>query len=123
MLNFQSTKHNKCIYQTTFKGHTVLLLYQVDNFLISCKLESVAKRIFHYIGNKLQLHNKKVPPFKYLGPAKDYNDINLIQTRHYIGINCAGYIDCVNCAHRWDKPDLDKIKSKPTSPLPEKCLS
>ena len=65
---------------------------QVDNFLISCKLESVVKCIFDYIGNKLQLHNEKVPPSKYLGPAKDYNGINLIQTQHYIDINCAGYI-------------------------------
>ena len=33
------------------------------------------------------------------------------------------YINCVNRAHGWDEPDLDEIKSKPTSPLPEKCLS
>ena len=29
----------------------------------------------------------------------------------------------MNHAHGWDEPDIDEIKSKPTSPLPEKCLS
>ena len=52
-LNFKSTTHDKCIYQTTFEGHTVLLLRQVDDFLISCKHKSTAKKIFDYIGKKL----------------------------------------------------------------------
>ena len=42
-LNFRSTTHDKCVYYAMCEGHTVLMLYQVDNFLISCKLKSVAK--------------------------------------------------------------------------------
>ena len=87
------------------------MLCQVDNFLISCKLESVAKQIYDYIGNKLQLHKELVAPFKYLEPARDYNDVDINQTKHYIEIRCPGYIDCVNCAHSWEHPGPNEITS------------
>ena len=96
------------------------MLRQVDDFLISCKQEDIAKRIFDYIGKKLQLSGKKVPPFKYLGIAKDYNGVDITQTKQYIEISCPGYIDCVTCAHSWDKPDDTEIKSRPTAPMPER---
>ena len=83
-LNFKSTTHDKCIYQTTFEGHRVLILQQVDDFLILCKLESVATRIYNYIGKKLMVHEETVPPFKYLGIAKDYNGVDINQTKQYI---------------------------------------
>ena len=105
-----------------YKGHTVLMLHQVDNFLISCKLKSVSKQIYDYIGNKLQLHKELVAPFKYFGPAKDYNGVDINQTKHYIEISCPGYIDCVNRAHGWEHPGPDKITSQPTLPMPERAL-
>ena len=83
---FRSTTHDKCIYYAMYEGHTVLMLCQVDGFLISCKLKSVAKQIYNYIGNKLQLHKELFAPFKYLGPATDYNGVDINQTKHYIEI-------------------------------------
>ena len=93
-LNFQNTTHDKCIYYTMFEGHAILMLRQVvDDFLISCKLETVAKKIYDHIGHKLQLGGEKVPPFKYLGPANDYNGVDINQTKQHIEIACPGYID------------------------------
>ena len=94
----------------------------VDDFLISCKLESVAKRIYDYIGTKLKLHKEIDAPFKYLGPATNYNGVDITQTKHYIEISCAGYIDRVNRAHGWEHPGPDEITSRPTSPIPERAL-
>ena len=71
---------------------------------------------------QLQLHNKKVAPFKYLGLAKDYNGVDIHQTKQYFGINCPGYIDRVIRAHGWNQPGDDEIQSRPTSPLPDKAL-
>ena len=98
------------------------MLRQVDDFLISCKQENIAKRIYDYIGKKLQLNGEKVPPFKYLGPAKDYNGVDIDQTKQYIQISCSGYIDRLTRAHGWDKPDNTEIKSRPTAPIPERSL-
>ena len=94
-----------------YKVHTVLMLRQVDDFLISCKLKSVAKQIYHYIGNKLQLHKELVACFKYLGPAKDYNGVDINQTKRYIKISCPGYIDHVGRAHCWEHPGPNEITS------------
>ena len=78
--------------------------------------------VFSNIGKKLQLSGEKVPPFKYLGPAKDYNGVDITQTKQYIEISCPGYIDRLTRAHGWDKPDDTEIKSRPTAPMPERSL-
>ena len=105
-----------------FEGHAILMLRQVDDFLISCKLESVAKQIHDHICNKLQLSGEKVPPFKHLGPATDHNGVDMNQTKQHIKIACPGCVDRSNRAHGWDNPGTDKIQSRPTSPMPENSL-
>ena len=105
-----------------FEGHTILLLRQVDDFLISCKLESVAKQIYDHIGNELQLSGEKVPPFKHLGPATDCNGVDMNQTKQCVEIACPGCVDRLNRAHGWDNPGNDEMQSPPTSPMPENSL-
>ena len=59
------------------EGHAMLVPRQVEDFLISSELESVAKRICNHMGNELQLSGEKVPPFKHSGPAADHNGVNM----------------------------------------------
>ena len=121
-LAFTSTTHDKCIYRSSFQGHTVLLLRQVDDFLLSCESDTIADAIFTIIGKHLRLPNEPEPPFKNLGLATDYNGIDLIQTNEYIEISCGNYIDRVARSHGWSTPEPDETISKPTAPLPDKCL-
>jgi hypothetical protein len=121
-LNFKSTVHDKCIYSTVFNNKKVLLLRQVDDFLLSCTDEPTAIAIFDIIGNKLRLPNETVVPFKYLGLADDYNGIKITQTRQYNEISCPDYIDRIARSHGWSDPDNDEIQSHPTTPLHERSL-
>lgn len=121
-LNFRSTTHDKCIYYTMHEGHTVLMSWQVDDFLLSCKLESVAKHTYNHIGKKLQSSGEQVPPFKHLSPATDCNGVDINQTKQCIETACPGYVNRLTRAHGWDKPGDDKIKSRPTLPMPENSL-
>lgn len=122
-LNFKSTTHDKCIYQTTFQGHKVMLLRQVDDFLIACKDQTIATAIFDIIGAKLKLPNEPIIPFKNLGLATDYNGVDLHQTQSYIQISCANYIDRVAKSHGWSNATKDEIQSHPTSPLPDDAVN
>ena len=49
-LNFKATVHDRCIYQTTYKGQQILLLKQVDDLAIATNDESLAKEIYDIIG-------------------------------------------------------------------------
>ena len=41
-LNFKHTTHDRTIYKTTFKGHKVLILCQVDDLMIQTDDEDIA---------------------------------------------------------------------------------
>eukprot|EP00536_Pseudo-nitzschia_multiseries_P009159 jgi/Psemu1/22499/gm1.22499_g len=94
-LNFKSTVHNKYIYQTTFDNNKILLLCQVDKFLVSCNNETTTIKIYNIIGKCLQHTSKHASPFKYLGLATYYNDAT----------------------------NTELQQSHPTPPLPDKALN
>ena len=87
-LNFKATVHDRCIYQTTYKGHTILLLRQADDFAIAVDDESIAKEIYSIIGAKLQLPGETEPPFTYLGLITDYNGVEVNQRRENTENHC-----------------------------------
>ena len=120
-LRFTTTTHDKCIYQTTYKDTKILMLRQVDDFLISSPNATLANEIYDIIGKKLQLPKEKNIPFKNLGLATSYNGVDIKQTKHYIEISCEDYIDRVARSHGWTTPK-DELLSHPTAPLPEKAL-
>ena len=98
-LNFKATVHDRCIYQTTYKGHNILLLRQVDDLAIAVDDESIAKEIYSIIGAKLQLPGETDPPFTYLGLINDYNGVDIDQRKEYIEVNASSYIDRVITSH------------------------
>ena len=52
-LKFKNTEHLPCIYQTTYKGHKILLLRQVNYLVLITNDESTAKESYKIVGNKL----------------------------------------------------------------------
>ena len=122
-LNFKATTHDKCIYQSVYKGVKLLMLQQVDDFLIASPNETLANEIYSIIGKKLQLPKESEPPFKNLGLATSYNGVDVKQTQQYIEISCEDYIDRVARSHGWTETDPNELTSRPTAPLPETALN
>ena len=121
-LNFKSTTHDKTIYKADFNGETVYLLRQVDDFAIACDEEATAESIYDIIGKQLRLQSETSDPFTYLGLITDFNGIDVKQTREYIEISCAGYIDRIITSHGWTNEKNMLPVSKPISPLPTDTL-
>ena len=120
-LNFRATVLDRCLYRTEYKGETVLLLRQVDDFALSCNSETIANEIFCIIGKKLQLPNEDKPHFEVFGLLNDFNGVLLEQRQGYIKIHCSGYIDRLLRTHKCDT-DTSDLSSRHTSPLPDDAI-
>ena len=82
-----SNPFNNC---ATFEGHAVLMLQQVDDFTISCELESIARHIHDWVGKKIVVHKATVLPFKHVCPSKICDSVDLNQTKQCIKISRPG---------------------------------
>ena len=94
-MDFKTTTHYRCIYQTVQDGEVIYLLRMVDDCCILCKNEKTAKDTFNIIGNKMSFaseRKKGIVPFEFLGVVKDYNGVDIKQTSHCIGIFCENYV-------------------------------
>ena len=109
-LNFKSTTHDKTIYRTTFKGHLVFLLRQVDDFAVACSEEQIARDVYAIIGEKLRLPNETAPPFKFLGLVRDFNGVEVTQSRDHITLSCRNYINRVLRTHGWETPSRQELE-------------
>ena len=95
-----------------------LLLRQVDDFLLTCNSEQAAKDIFTAISTSIQFDTEKrdgIIPFEFLGIVKDYNGVDIKQTKDYIEMSCANYIRRLLKSHGWDKDS--------SKPLPSEMVS
>jgi hypothetical protein len=87
-LGFDHTTHEPCLY---FKHHPehglILVLRQVDNFLISAKTRQIADEVHQ------QIQSKMTNELNDLGVIKRFNGMDVAQTKHYLKISCHTYID------------------------------
>lgn len=98
------------------------MLRQVDDFAIACNDECTAKEIYGIIGSKLRLPNEPKDPFAYLGLIKDFNGIDVTQTRTYIKLSCPNYINRIMTSHGWDTKCPDTAKTNNMAPLATNIL-
>ena len=134
-MKFTTTAHDRCIYRTVIKGKLVLLLRQVDDFLIACEDEQTARDITTEIGERIQFKSEKEQndlPIEFLGLVEDYNGVDIVQTSRKIKLSAKSYIQRFLRSHMWDT-ESDGVKedtefkdcmksSKPISPLPSDCV-
>jgi hypothetical protein len=113
---FTNTTHETNIYQGTYAGEKVILLRQVDDFLIATSDPSIADRIYTRIGELLQQPEEKDIPFVNEGIATEFNGVDVLQTRDYIQVSSTSYIHRLLKTHGWDTP-VDTT-SAPREPLP-----
>lgn len=104
-LGFDHTTHEPCLY---FKHHPdhglILILRQVDDFLISAKTQAIAEEV------RQQIQSKMTNELNDLGIIKRFNGMDIQQTRHFININCHTYIDKIISHHGWQN---EKHANKP----------
>jgi hypothetical protein len=96
-LGFQSTTHEKCIYQKTVASKKVLFLRQVDNFAVACSDPAISKEIIRQIGAQLQV------PLNDLGTLTKFNGLDILQTRDYNKIYCQSFLVKVLKQHGWEE--------------------
>jgi hypothetical protein len=95
-LGFESTTHEKCIYQMTVNNEKVLFLRQVDNFAVACRDPAISKEIIRQVGAQLQV------PLNDLGTLTKFNGVDILQTRDYIKVSGESFLKKVLQHHGWD---------------------
>ena len=95
-LGFQPTTHEPCLYyRHDEQDGLILILRQVDDFLIAAKNIETCQRIRHDIQQLMK------NPLNDLGIIKRFNGIDTVQTKHYIKIHGATYITKIIEHHGW----------------------
>ena len=81
-LGFTSIVYDRCIYQKVINGKLVLLLQQVDDFMMACKDKNTAKKLTKIIGKKICFKTEEEQnnlPIEFLGLVTDYNGVDIEQ--------------------------------------------
>ncbi len=97
-LNLRPCAHEPNLYYTNNyngTGKTVLFLRQVDDFAIACENSDLARKVISDIDSSMSIE------VKYLGLISRYNGVDVTQTRQYIKISNATYIDKILLNHLW----------------------
>ena len=88
-IGFRATTHEPCIYRLPDDvfGEEIFLLRQVDDFALGCDSEATAEKVWQLIDSKMSA------PLKREGLIHRFNGIDVNQTRDFITIHCATYIN------------------------------
>ena len=125
-MGFHTTTHDRCIYRRVLKdGSVQLLLRQVDDFLLACNSKKVAEQIFQDIKNAIRFPSEVrdgIVPFEFLGVVKDYNGVDIKQTKDYIEMLCYNYLRRLLKSHGWDT-DSSKMLPSEVVLKPESIVS
>ncbi len=106
-LGLTPTTHEPCLCSGTIDGKRIVFMRQVDNFAISAPNQRTADILMDMLDEKLTM------PIKQQGLLDMFNGVDVVQTKHYIKIDCHTYINkfCSKYLNTW----LNKV------PLTENC--
>ena len=97
-LNLRPCTHEPNLYFTddyNGTGKMVLFMKQVDDFCVSCEDRDTAKNVIAAINDKMTIDVKE------LGLISRFNGVDVTQTRHYIKLSNAVYIEKILRNHPW----------------------
>ena len=101
-----NTDHEPCIYSGTYQQHDILACRQVDDFAFAAEHRETLDAVLQDLATRIDF----IPEDKLLSK---YNGIDVEQTRDYIRIHSATYIEKILTDHNWTTP------SKTDHPLRE----
>ena len=95
-LGFKTTTHKQCFYykRTTTDG-LILILRQVDDFIITAKSMTTCQAI------RKEIQGHMANPLNDLGVIKHFNGVDIVQTRHYVKVHCETYLARICEHHGW----------------------
>jgi hypothetical protein len=104
-LGFKTTTHEQCFYykRTTTDG-LILILRQVDDFIIAAKSMTTCQAI------RKEIQGHMANPLNDLGVIKRFNGVDIVQTRHYVKVHCETYLARICEHHGWTN---EKCANKP----------
>ncbi len=102
--------HDRCHYSGTIAGKRVIFKRQVDNFAIAALGKTPAEISLDLLDDQLSI------PLKRQGLLDMFNNVDIVQTRDYIKIDCHTYIDkfCAKYLDSW----LGKVSLSEGRPTP-----
>jgi Reverse transcriptase (RNA-dependent DNA polymerase) len=98
-MEFKATTHEPCLYRKDIQyqgeSHKIMILRQVDDFIISGPTEELCNEIRNSIQDKMTctLNN--------LGIIIRFNGVDILQSRNYIKLSCHTYLDKILDHHQW----------------------
>ena len=129
-MGFLSTTHDRCVYHKQVDDELILMMRQVDDFMIACTDENMAKNIANIIATKICFQTEKYcgeVPIEFLGMVDDYIGVDINQTGCFVKMSAKRYIGQFLASCGWSKTSEEEqsyeMKSKrPISPLPSDCM-
>jgi deoxyuridine 5'-triphosphate nucleotidohydrolase len=106
-IGLRPTTHEPCLYHGTYDGKYTLFMRQVDDFAIATDAEQTAKQLIVAINQHLRL------PIHILGQITRYNGMDIEQTKSYVKIHCAKYIQKLQQHYPWLQNNLTNTASTP----------
>ena len=92
-LKLRPTTHEPCLYHGIYKGKEILFLRQVDDFAVGCTDDNLSKEIIDIIDTEMSIDIKD------LGLVNRFNGVDITQTRDYVKISNATYINKIINEH------------------------
>ncbi len=94
-MGFTHTTHEPCLYFKHTDADLILILRQVDDFIIAAKDLSVCQSI------RQEIQGFMANPLNDLGIIKRFNGVDIEQTRHYVKVHCVKYLERIVTHHGW----------------------
>ena len=95
------TTHEGCLYKGLYKNEEILFLRQVDDFAVAAVNEQTAIDLIQEIDKYMTIDIKD------LGRLNRYNGVDILQTKYYIKVSNATYINKLLEEHDWLLNDDD----------------
>ena len=104
--HLKPTTHEGCLYRGTYKNEEILFLRQVDDFAVAATNEQTATSLIHEIDSHMTIDIKD------LGLLTRYNGVDICQSKYYVKLSNATYIEKLLEEHEWLLAD-DKTANLP----------
>ena len=102
-MGFESCTHEPCLYfKFDDNDNLTLILRQVDDFLVANKDPKECDRIGDIIQSKITF------PLNTFGLIRNFNGVDIEQTRNYNKVHCATYINKIVTHHEWQNETMRK---------------
>ena len=104
------TVHEPCLYSGMINWKRIVFMRQVDDFAIAAPDQHTADILMDLLDEQLTM------PIKRQGLLDMFNGVDVVQTKHYIKIDCHTYIDkfCAKYLATW----MNKVPLSENRPTP-----